>query len=109
MESLAGLSPEDYRNFFEMLFLICFGLAWPATVIKSFRSRSAKNKSVAFVILALCGYLFGIAARIIGQAIDYPLVFYIINLSMVATDLCLYVRNRRLDKLASAAPLAVDE
>lgn len=100
MELLENLTLDDYRNFFETLFLICFGLAWPTTVIKSLKARTSKNKSLMFIVFALCGYVFGITARIIGQAIDYPLIFYIINLSMVATDFCLYFRNRRLDRLA---------
>ena len=30
----------------------------------------------------------------------YVLFFYVLNLLMVGTDLCLYVRNRNLDKKA---------
>jgi hypothetical protein len=102
MDFFISMAPDDWRNIFEALFLICFGLAWPSNVLKSFRARTAKNKSVMFVLFALSGYLFGITARIIGNAIDYPLVFYVINTCMVTADLCLYFRNRHLDNMADA-------
>ncbi|MDR2493284.1 MAG: hypothetical protein LBD25_07530 [Coriobacteriales bacterium] len=94
---LEGLGAEDYRNFFEMLFLVCFGIAWPLTVLKSYRSRTTKGKSLAFTLFGWFGYLFGITARILGGAIDYPLVFYFLNMGMVSLDLLLYARNHRID------------
>lgn len=53
-----------------------------------------------FEVFIFVGYLCGIAGKIITHNITYVLIFYIINLVMVATDLCLYYRNSKLDKLA---------
>lgn len=86
--------------------IIAFGLAWPATVIKSVKSRTAKGKSLAFMIGIWLGYLFGVLAHIFSNEINYPMFFYFINMGMVTADICLYFRNRRLDREADAAAAA---
>lgn len=82
----------------EMLMVISFGFAWPASIIKSYRARSAKGKSLSFLCIIELGYVFGILAKIIGGNVNYVLVFYVINLLMVGADLVLYFRNTRLDR-----------
>lgn len=82
----------------EMLMVISFGCAWPASIIKSYRARSAKGKSLSFLCIIELGYIFGILAKIIGNNVNYVLVFYVINLLMVGADLVLYFRNTRLDR-----------
>lgn len=86
---------------FETLMLICFGISWPISVMKSYRARTANGKSVIFVIAILVGYIFGIAGKIVGGNISYVLAMYIINLFIVSVDLALYFRNRALDRSAS--------
>jgi formate hydrogenlyase subunit 3/multisubunit Na+/H+ antiporter MnhD subunit len=88
-------------QFFEAVMIICFGLSWPLSVMKSWKSRTTKGKSLLFEIFILLGYLSGIAGKIITNNMTYVLVFYVINVIMVSVDLCLYVRNRRLDKQAA--------
>jgi hypothetical protein len=85
-------------QFFEAAMIICFGLSWPLSVRKSWRSRTTKGKSLFFEIFILAGYLCGIAGKIITHNITYVLVFYILNTVMVMIDLGLYYRNSRLDK-----------
>lgn len=85
---------------FEAAMIICFGLSWPLSVWKSWRSRTTKGKSLLFEIFILVGYLCGIAGKLITHNITYVLVFYILNIIMVGFDLALYCRNYRLDKLA---------
>ncbi|MEF9922919.1 MAG: hypothetical protein RR313_03340 [Anaerovoracaceae bacterium] len=82
---------------FETLMLICFGLSWPISVMKSYRARTAKGKSVFFVMIIMAGYLFGISSKIVAGNINYVLILYIVNLLMVSVDFVLYFRNRRLD------------
>ncbi len=84
------------------IFMVClFGASWPMNVIKSYRTRSAKGKSLAFLLFIFVGYLFGIASKLLSPGFKwYVLMFYIINTIMVATDIVLYFRNVRLDKLA---------
>ncbi len=84
---------------FEILMIVAFGASWPVNVIKSIRSRTAKGKSLLFLLLIFVGYIFGIAGKIIGGNFKwYVLFFYVLNELMVGADLILYFRNRRLDE-----------
>jgi lipopolysaccharide export LptBFGC system permease protein LptF len=83
---------------FEAAMVICFGLSWPTSILKSYTSRTAKGKSIIFLCFVLVGYLFGIASKFLSGKLSYVVVFYIINLIMVSLDLCLYFRNRKLDQ-----------
>ncbi len=83
--------------------VISFGISWPASILKSYRSRTAKGKSLFFLCMIWLGYVAGIIWKVIvfsktGE-FKYPAIFYIINLLMVSTDIVLYFRNRKLDKL----------
>ena len=89
----------------EITMIVSFGVSWPLNVIKSYKARTTKGKSLSFLCLIFFGYIAGIASKLVNPtymaAIDekwYVLFFYVLNLIMVGTDLCLYVRNRRLDK-----------
>ena len=88
----------------EAIMVISFGISWPASIAKSFKSRTAKGKSLFFLCLIWLGYVAGIIWKIIvfvkTGAFHYPAYFYILNLLMVSTDIVLYFRNRKLDKLA---------
>lgn len=86
---------------FEAAMIILFGLSWPLSVWKSWRSRTTKGKSLLFEVFIFVGYLCGIAGKLITHNITYVLVFYLINIAMVVVDLALYYRNYRLDKLAA--------
>ena len=86
---------------FEAIMVICFGLSWPASVFKSYRSRTAKGKSLTFEIFIWIGYVFGIIGKIVSSTITYVFIFYVINVVMVSIDICLYIRNRKLDKLSA--------
>ena len=84
---------------FEIFMVVLFGASWPMNVIKSYRVRTTKGKSLSFLILIFIGYIFGIAAKLLAPEFKwYVMFFYILNLVMVGMDLILYVRNYRLDK-----------
>ena len=92
-------------EFFEILMLIAFGASWPLNVIKSIKTKSAKGKSALFLMLIIFGYLCGITAKLINPVYMasfsskcYVLFFYILNLSMVTLDLCLYFYNASIEK-----------
>ncbi|MDR3164685.1 MAG: hypothetical protein LBU13_03825 [Synergistaceae bacterium] len=44
----------------ETVMLLCFGAAWPASILKSWRSRTARGKSLFFLLIILTGYAAGI-------------------------------------------------
>ena len=86
---------------FEIIMIVSFGFSWPMNVIKSYRARTTKGKSLAFLLLISIGYVFGIAGKLIGGNYKwYVLFFYVLNFIMVGADLVLYYRNYKLDKKA---------
>ena len=85
-------------EFLEALMVICFGISWPASLAKSWRVRTAKGKSILFLLFVELGYFAGILAKIVSGNITYVFVFYVLNAVFVATDISLYFRNRALDK-----------
>lgn len=86
-------------QFFESLMLICFGISWPLSIMKSWKSRTSKGKSAIFLAFILIGYVSGIIAKIVAGNVTYVVFFYALNFVLVATDLVLYFRNDRLDKM----------
>ena len=89
----------------EIIMIVCFGMSWPMNVMKSYKARTAKGKSVMFLLFILVGYIAGIASKFVNEAYManfadkwYVLFFYFLNFFMVFTDLCIYLRNRNLDK-----------
>ena len=92
----------------EIVMIVSFGFSWPMNVIKSYKARTTKGKSLAFLCFIFFGYIAGIASKFLNEAYMasfatkwYLLIFYILNLLMVGTDLILYARNKRLDKQAA--------
>lgn len=83
---------------FEILMLICFGFAWPTSIYKSIISKSTNGKSVMFLYIILLGYLCGIMNKIVNN-MDYVLYLYILNFLMVFTDLMLYYRNKKRERV----------
>lgn len=89
----------------EIIMIVSFGASWPLNVMKSWRARTTKGKSLAFLLLIFFGYIAGITSKLVNEAYMaafaqkwYVLFFYCLNLVMVGADLILYVRNSRLDK-----------
>lgn len=85
-------------EFLEALMVISFGISWPINIVKSYTSKSAKGKSLLFMLFILFGYACGIVSKLLHGTLTYVFVFYILNLLMVLIDLWLYFRNRQLDK-----------
>ena len=89
----------------EIIMIVSFGASWPMNVVKSYRARTTKGKSLGFLLLILFGYVAGIASKLLNTTYManfadkwYVLFFYVLNFIMVFTDLMMYVRNRKLDK-----------
>ena len=92
----------EFYELMEIAMIVAFGCSWPMNVIKSYKARTAKGKSLTFLILVLFGYICGITGKLIAPTFKwYVLFFYVLNFVMVFTDLMLYFRNLRLDKKAA--------
>jgi hypothetical protein len=91
----------EFYELMEVFMIVAFGCSWPMNVIKSWKARTTKGKSLAFLLLILFGYICGITGKLISPGFKwYVLFFYVLNFVMVSIDLVLYIRNYRLDKLA---------
>lgn len=83
---------------FEMIMLVAFGSAWPVSIYKSIKSKTSKGKSLGFMIIIFLGYVSGTFHKIFYY-MDWVIVLYVLNGLMVATDILLYFRNKKLDQL----------
>lgn len=88
----------------EIVMIVSFGASWPLNVIKSYKARTTKGKSIAFLYLIFFGYIAGIASKFVNPEYManivekwYVLFFYFLNLFMVLADLILYYRNKRFE------------
>ena len=89
----------------EVIMIVSFGISWPFNVVKSYKARTTKGKSLGFLCLVLLGYIAGISSKLLNESYMmsfsskwYVLFFYILNIFMVFADLCVYIKNYRLDK-----------
>ena len=96
-----------WPEIFEIIMIVSFGASWPLNVMKSYKARTTKGKSLPFLLLIFFGYIAGITSKLINEAYMaafaskwYVLFFYVLNLLMVGADLCLYYRNYTIDRSA---------
>lgn len=94
---------ENIALILEIVMIVSFGASWPFNVIKSYKARTTKGKSLLFLVLIFSGYIAGITSKLLvfdpTQWLKWlTLFFYVLNTLMVGADLLLYVRNKKLDK-----------
>ena len=86
----------------EIGMLVAFGASWPFNILKSWRSRTAKGKSVVFEFIVVFGYLVGLLGKFIAYSRTsvwaYSIWFYFADIAMVVIDIVLYFRNTALDR-----------
>lgn len=83
-------------SIFEAVMLLCFGSAWPFAIYTSYKARTAKGKSLFFLVVLLIGYFAGLLHKVFFS-FDYIIILYILNFCLIAVDSALYFRNRKLD------------
>ncbi len=88
----------------EMGMLLCFGFAWPVSIMKALKTRSTKGQSILFLLVVWVGYVCGILAKFTSGHITYVLAFYCLNIMMVTVNVLIYFRNLWLDKAAEKRP-----
>ena len=93
---------EQIGQILEICMMICFGCSWPNNIRTTLKNRSAKGKSLAFLMLIDAGYLCGIFGKILsGNIVWYVLAMYILNFTMVAIDMSLYFYFAHKEKQAA--------
>jgi hypothetical protein len=84
------------NSIFEMIMLICFGVAWPVSVYKIWKTKSSGGKSIFFSYIVLAGYASGIIHKMLYSN-DFVLYLYILNMLMVMLDIAMYYRARKYE------------
>lgn len=84
-------------SIWEAIMLLCFGAAWPFSIMRSYRSRTTNGKSIVFLLVLIAGYMAGIANKLLYHY-DAVLYLYVLNLCMVSVDAVLWFRNRRMER-----------
>ena len=107
---------EIMAEILEVIMVVSFGASWPLNVMKSYKARTTKGKSISFLLLILFGYVAGITSKLINPAYMesfaekwYVLFFYVLNFIMVSVDVAMYIRNKRLDKLSAESAANAEE
>ena len=86
---------------FEFLMLCCFGFSWPFSIAKSLKSKSAKGKSLGFMLLVEVGYVFGIIHKVL-YSYNWVIWAYVSLFLLVGVDIALYFSNAALDRQRDA-------
>ena len=74
----------------EGFMLVCFGVSWPVSIIKTVKSKSVEGVSSTFYSLILIGYVSGTMCKYFFTPNDPVIYFYIINATMVFIQIVLY-------------------
>ena len=68
----------EIAEIFEIIMVVLFGCSWPLNVMKSWRVRTTKGKSLMFLLFILIGYIFGIASKFINPNFDFATKWYVV-------------------------------
>jgi large-conductance mechanosensitive channel len=82
---------EKLMSTFEAIMLLCFGISWPISIVKSLRTKVVTGKSPLFMVIVGFGYVSGVLHKIV-YSFDWVIVLYIINFLMISIDLFLYLK-----------------
>lgn len=83
---------------FEAAMLLCFGISWPISILKSLRTHKVVGKSPLFMGIVFTGYVSGVIHKVFFQQ-DWVIVLYIFNLIMVGIDIYLYYKYMPKDAM----------
>lgn len=99
----------ELYDILEALMILSFGISWPINVVKSYKARTTKGKSLLFLCFIFAGYIVGIISKFLNPTYManfaskwYVLIFYFLNLVFVSADMIMYWRNYRIDKASEA-------
>ena len=85
----------------EFFMLFAFGFSWPFAIARTYRAKRVDGKSPMFMAIVLVGYVFGIMARILDSdpSNDWLIAVYLIDMTLVSTDLTLYLHYSRKNRM----------
>jgi hypothetical protein len=80
-------------KYFEAVMLLCFGMAWPFSIYRTWKTKTSTGKSMFFLCIVLVGYVFGIFFKIYGK-LDEVIYLYILNSTLIMMDMVLTLKYR---------------
>lgn len=90
---------QSVAQMLEIAMIVAFGFSWPNNIITTYKNKSTKGKSLAFLLLIDTGYVCGIIGKLLsGNIVWYVLFFYVLNFIMVTADLVLYFYYRNKER-----------
>jgi len=90
------------ENVFEIIMLLCFGIAWPFSIRKAYVTKSNGGMSLMFLLVVIAGYIAGIINNAIN-GVNYVIYFYIANMAMIIVNTYLFLRNAKYEKNEASA------
>ena len=75
--------------------LFSFGFSWPFAIARTYRAKRVDGKSPMFMIIVLVGYMCGIAAHLVEGSKLWLCWVYLLDMTLVSTDLVLYFHYSR--------------
>lgn len=84
----------DQRTIFEALMIVCFGVAWPFSIWRTWKTKNSKGKSMWFLCIVLTGYVAGVIHKVLN-CLDYVIVLYVMNSVLVSVDIALSWKYRK--------------
>lgn len=82
----------------EFAMLFAFGSSWPFAIVRTYRAKRVDGKSPIFMFLVLFGYACGIGAHLVEGTKLWLCWVYLLDMSLVTTDLLLYFHYSRRRK-----------
>lgn len=97
---------EIFLDLFQTVIILCVAVAWPLSISKACKSRTAKGKSVLFDVFLLIGCLFSVLRSFVeieafetgGFVFYFGILIYSICCIEIIIDIVLYCRNKKFDK-----------
>jgi hypothetical protein len=97
-----------HMSIFEAGMIICFGISWPVAIMKTLKTKSVHGKSRLFLFLVLGGYGLGMLHKIF-YSLDFVVILYAFNFTMVLIETCLCFRYANNSLAAAPASRTAEE
>ena len=88
-ETIVQQNIFEMMSVFEIGMLLCFGASWPFAVVKTYKAKSVKGKSIFFLSLIFIGYIFGILHKLFYN-FDIVVWLYAFNGLLVLAEIFLW-------------------
>ena len=86
----------------EFAMLLAFGFSWPFAIWRTYKAKRVDGKSPQFMFIVIFGYACGIAAHLVEGTKLWLCFVYLVDMTLVSTDLALYFYYSRTARRESS-------